>query len=67
MEVANYPRKLEGVSCSPRSRRIGRQWRENEVLLENPHSERTILRPDVRPVVTCWTYALEPRRTVDVR
>ena len=41
--------------------------RENEVLPENPHSERTVSRPDVRPVVTRWTYVLEPGRTVNVR
>ena len=41
--------------------------RENEVLRKNPHSGRTVLRPDVRPVVTRWTYALEPEHTVNVR
>ena len=47
--------------CSPRSQRIGGQWKENEVLPENPHSGRTVSRPNVRPVVTRWTYAPEPR------
>ena len=41
--------------------------RENEVLLENPHSKRTVSRPDVWSVVTRWTYALEPGRTVNVK
>ena len=52
---------------TPKSQRIGGQWRENEVLPENPHSGRTVSRPDVWPIVTRWTYALEPRSTVDVR
>ena len=41
--------------------------RENEVLPENPHGGCTVSRPDVWPVMTRRTYALEPRRTVDVR
>ena len=41
--------------------------RENEVLPENSHSGRTVSRPDVRPVVTRWTYALELGRTINVK
>ena len=41
--------------------------RENEVLPENPHSRRTVSRPDVWPVMTQWTYALEPGRSVNVK
>ena len=33
-----------------RSRRIGGQWRENEVLPKNLHSGRTALSSDVRSV-----------------
>jgi hypothetical protein len=46
------------------SQRIGGQWREKEVLLENPYSRSTVSRPDVRLVVARQTYALEPGRTV---
>jgi hypothetical protein len=64
MEVANWTRGLLGVPSSLRSRRIGRQWRENEVLPENPYSGYTILRPDIRLVITRQTYTLELERTV---
>jgi hypothetical protein len=52
------------VSSSPRSRRIGRQWRENEVLPKNPYNECTVSRPDVRLVVTRRTYTPEPGHMV---
>jgi hypothetical protein len=48
------------------SRRIGGQWRENEVLPENPYSGRMVSRLDIRLVVARRTYALEPKRTVTV-
>jgi hypothetical protein len=66
MEVANWTRGLYVVPSGLRSRRIGGQWRENEVLLENPYSGRMMSRPDVRLVVTRWTYVPEPGRTVTV-
>jgi hypothetical protein len=52
MKIANWTRGLKVVPSNLGSRRIGGQWRKNEVLPENPYSERTVLRPDVRLVVT---------------
>jgi hypothetical protein len=48
------------------SRRIGGQWREKEVLPENPYSGRMVSRPNVQLVIARQTYAPEPRRTVTV-
>jgi hypothetical protein len=66
MEVLNRTKGLKVVPSSLRSRRIGRQWRENEVLPENPYSGCTVSRSDVRLVVTRRTYTPEPRRMVTV-
>jgi hypothetical protein len=52
MEVVNYARRLWGVSSSPRSWRIGGQWRENKVLPKNPQSEHTVSWLDIQLVVT---------------
>jgi hypothetical protein len=45
---------------------IGGQWRENEVLPENPYSGCTVSRLNVRLVVTRRMYAPESGRTVTV-
>jgi hypothetical protein len=45
---------------------MGGQWRENEVLLENPYIGRRVTRPDVRLVIARRTYAPEPGHTVTV-
>jgi hypothetical protein len=66
MEVTNWTIGLLGVPSSLRSQRIGRQLRENEVLVENPYSGCTVSRPDVRLIVTRRTYTLELERTVTV-
>jgi hypothetical protein len=66
MEVLNWTKGLKVVPSSLRSQRIGGQWRENEVLPENPYSGRTVSRPNVRLVVARHTYAPEPKRMVTV-
>jgi hypothetical protein len=48
MEVANQTRGLKVVPSNLGSQRIGGQWRENEVLPENPYCGRTHPSSDVR-------------------
>jgi hypothetical protein len=66
MEVLNWIKGLKVVPSSLRSQRIGGQWRENEVLPENPYSGRTMSRSNVRLVVAQQTYAPESERMVTV-
>ena len=56
MEVSIWVRRPQRVCDGLRSQRIGRQWRENVILPERHQSGRTVLWPDVRPVMTQWTY-----------